>query len=63
MDFPWIFFIGMNRMGFSYREMGHLYFGKWADIFEVYKKQHNFETRKGMYNLDEEEPVSSLDVL
>lgn len=37
--------------------------GFWTDMFENYKKQYNFETKKGLYQLNEEQPISSLDVL
>ena len=41
-----------------------MYFGFWVDLFETYKKQYNFETKRGLYNIQEEdEPVSSLSVL
>lgn len=36
IDFSWIIFIGMNRLGFPYRQMMHMYFGFWADLFETY---------------------------
>ena len=53
----------MNKLGFSYRETGQLYIGFWADLFETYKKQYNFETKRELYVLHEEEPISSLSVL
>lgn len=62
IDFSWVIFIGMNRLGFSYRETMHMYFGFWIDLFEVYKKNYNFETKRGLYILQEEE-ISSLSVL
>ena len=37
--------------------------GFWTDLFETYKKQYNFETKRGLYNLHEAEPISSLSVL
>ena len=63
IDFSWMIFIGMNKLGFSYRQTTHLYFGFWADLFETYKKQYNFETKRGLYVLQEEEQISSLSVL
>jgi hypothetical protein len=56
-------YIGINKLGFTYKETGHMYFGLWADLFEIYKKQYNFETKRALYRIDEEEPVSSLSVL
>ncbi len=63
IDFSWIVFIGMNRLGFPYRQMMHMYFGFWADLFETYKRQYNFETKRGLYVLQEEDDISSLSVL
>ncbi len=63
IDFCWIIFIGINRLGFTPRQVGHLTLGAWTDYFETYKKQYNFETKKGLYTLREAEPISSLDVL
>lgn len=41
-----------------------MYLGFWMDLFEMYKKQYNFETKRGLYSIQEEdEPVSSLSVL
>lgn len=28
-------------------------FGKWADLFAVYKKIYNFETKRGLYQAEE----------
>lgn len=63
MDFLWIQYMGVNRLGFSYRSIGQQYFGYWMDLFETYKKQYNFETKRGLYKLFQMEEVSSLDVL
>lgn len=64
IDFAWVTYMGMTRLGFTYRETGRLYFGLWCDLFEMYKIQHNFEMKKGLYGLSEpEEPISSLSVL
>ena len=63
MDFPWIYYMGVNKLGFSYRSIGQQYYGYWLDLFESYKKQYNFETRRGLYKLFQMEEVSSLDVL
>lgn len=63
IDFLWIWYMGVNRMGFSYRTVGQQYYGYWMDLFETYKKQYNFETKRGLYKLFQMEEVSSLDVL
>ena len=64
VDFPWLRYIGVNRLGFTYTQVGHIYFGEGIDLFEAFKMQHNFETRRMLYGREEEEePISSLDVL
>lgn len=63
VDFIWIRYTGMNKLGFSYKQVGHMYFGLWADLFEIHKKQYNFETKRALYDIREEEAVSSLSVL
>lgn len=63
IDFSWIKFIAMNRLGFTYTESGHLFFGLWTDLFEAFKHQYNFEVKKGIYDTKLSEPVSSLDAL
>lgn len=63
IDFLWLRFIGATRLGFTHKTVGFQYFGLWADLFETYKKQYNFETKKGIYRILEMEEVSSLDVL
>lgn len=63
VDFPWLRYIGMNRLGFTSAQAGHLYFGEWIELFEAFKIQHNFETRRILYKVAQEEEISSLDVL
>lgn len=63
IDFLWLFYIGVNKLGFTYKTVGQQYLGYWMDLFEIYKKQYNFETKRGLYKLLELEEVSSLDVL
>ncbi len=63
INFFWIRYIGVNRLGFSHREAGQQYFGYWCDLFEQFKKQYNFEKKRTLYNILEEEPISSLSVL
>lgn len=62
IDIPWVYFIGMNRLGFTYRQVGHLYFGLWADLYEMFKKQYNFEKGKMVYVLQDNEHVSIMDL-
>lgn len=55
----------MNKLGFTYKQVGQLYFGMWADLYEIYKMQYNFEMKKSLYDVTAsvEEKISSLDVL
>ena len=62
VDFLWLRYMGVKKLGFSYRTVGWQYFGYWMDLFETYKKQYNFETKRGLYKLFQVEEVSSLDI-
>lgn len=53
----------MNKLGFTYKQTMQMYFGFWVDLFEIYKKHYNFETKRGLYEFPEEEEISSLSVL
>ena len=53
--------MGVNRLGFSHREVGQQYFGYWLDLFETFKGQYNFETKRGLYKMLQTEETSSLD--
>ena len=63
IDFAWLTYIGMTKLGFTFSQVGQMTLGFWTDLFETYKKQYNFETKRGLYNLHEAEPISSLSVL
>ncbi len=60
MDFRWIYYIGMTKLGFSYEELGRIPAGLFFDLQEQFKKQYNFETKRGLYNLESNE-IGSLD--
>lgn len=61
IDFFWMRYMGVNRLGFTHREVGRQYFGYWLDLFEAFKGQYNFETKRGLYQLEQAEEISSLD--
>lgn len=63
VDFLWLKFIGVTKLGFTWKTIGFQYYGLWVDLFEIYKKEHNFETKRGLYKLLEMEEVSSLDAI
>ena len=45
IDFAWILYIGMNKLGFSEWEVEHMYFSKWSELFFAYQKCFNAEHR------------------
>lgn len=63
IDFDYIYYIAMNRLGFSFKEAGRLYFGKFVDMFEVHKRIYNFETKRCLYATDEPKQVAKLSEL
>jgi len=60
VDFHWIYYIGMKKLGFSYEELGMIPAGLFYDLTEQFKKQHNFEIKRGLYDLSNYE-IGSLD--
>lgn len=64
VDFPWVIYIGVSVLHFTYREVMQMYLGLWTELFEKHKRQHNFIIQKGLYELDEtEQEVSSLSAI
>ena len=60
LDFAWILFIALE-LGYREKEVARMYYGKWCDLFEQYKKMHNIRMRRVTF----EEPkkvVSLLDL-
>lgn len=55
IDFAYIQIICVNRMGYTPKNAGFLYFGEYVELFESYKKLYNFETKKMLYRVDEGE--------
>ena len=58
LDFAWIVFIGM-QIGYCEKEIAHMYFGKWCDLFEHYKKMHNLKMTRSLF----EEPKKAVSLL
>lgn len=56
INFAWIVFVGME-IGYSEKEIAHMYYGKWSDLHEEYKKMHNIRMKKMVF---EEKKVASL---
>lgn len=53
-DFAHILYSGM-QIGFSEQEVCHMYYGKWAQLFEKYKHEWNMRIKKIFYAEKEEE--------
>lgn len=62
IDFDWVYVIGL-KMGLSYRETGYMYYGRWHDMFEIWKEQYNFETKKMIYKTADDYKIGNLDEL
>lgn len=41
MDFAWLLFIGINKLGFSEKQVGHMTMKKWKLLYKAY--QLNFD--------------------
>ena len=65
MDFPWLYQMGVTCMGFTHRTVRQQYMGLWMDLFEIYKRHHNFQAKRGLFSVsdEKEEEISTLDVL
>ena len=44
-------------MGFSYREVLRLTFGRWADLFDTYKKIHNLTVSGSQFKIEKNESI------
>lgn len=55
IDFAWVTFIGMNRLGLTEKRVDQMYLGQWIDLYEAYKVIYNFETEKSLYQLEDKE--------
>lgn len=62
IDFAWLK-VAALQIGFTYTEYGALYFGELRDMIEEYKKIHNRQVQKHIYQINEEEPVADIDDL
>ncbi len=46
------------QIGYREKEIAHMYFGKWADLFQEYKRMHNIKVKRIPF--EEEKKVVSL---
>ena len=49
----------MNKLGFSEREVNHMYFGKWSGLFDAYRRFYSME-HPGVYAGEHEKKKVSL---
>ena len=61
IDFAWLYYMAMNRLGFTYIESGMLAMGEWQDFLECFKGQYNFETKQNLYDIKNNDTVDKLD--
>lgn len=45
------------RIGYTEKEISHMYLGKWSDLYEEFKKMHNITMKRQIF---EEKKVESL---
>ena len=45
------------RIGYTEREIAHMYLGKWSDLYDEFKKMHNISMKRQVF---EEKKVASL---
>ena len=46
------------QIGYTEKEIAHMYFGKWADLFKEFKRMHNYKMKRMIF--EEEKKVESL---
>lgn len=65
VDFAWLYQMGVMCLGFTHRTVRQQYMGWWMDLFEIYKRHHNFKVKRGLFtvNDDREEEISTLDAI
>jgi len=49
--------VGGMRIGYTEKEVAHMYFGKWCDLFEEFKKMHNITMRRQVF---EQQKIASM---
>lgn len=60
INFAWVILMGME-IGYTEKEISRMYFGKWCDLFEEYKKFYNFKMKKCLFE-EEKKEVSLMDL-
>ena len=45
IDFAWVVYVGL-QIGYTEREVAHMYYSKWVEMFKQFKKHHNMIIKK-----------------
>lgn len=48
------------QIGYSEKEIAHMYIGKWNDLYDEFKKMHNMTMKRMIF--EEKKEVSLLDL-
>ena len=51
IDFVWVLFVGTTLLGFSKKEVGHMTYYQWNQLFEYYKQFHNFKIQNKLFEI------------
>lgn len=55
MDFSWYYFVGRNKLGFEYKEVGRLTLTLFNKLYKHYKDTFDMELRLNKANMTYEE--------
>ena len=47
----WISFVGVTLLGYSEKEVGHFTLNKYNQLFDYFKKYHNFKVSGNLFNI------------
>lgn len=59
MDFTWYYFIGRNKLGFEYKEVGRLTLTLFNKLYKHYKDNFDMELRLKNANVTYEEAFNN----
>ncbi len=48
----WISFVGVTLLGYTEREVGHFTFSKWNQLYEHFKRYHNFKVGNQVFKIE-----------
>ena len=43
IDFTWLLYVGVKKLGFSEKEIGRMTYRKWALLYQAYKNSFDLE--------------------